>query len=62
MSKNGTIDAVRLMRTLRDKISADMKGMNAQERLGYIRRAARGKKPARPMPRPRRSNTQPVRV
>jgi hypothetical protein len=62
MSKNGTIDAVRLMRTLRDKLSADMKGMTAQERLEYIRRAARGKRPARPVPRPRRSKSQPVRT
>ena len=62
MNKNGTIDAVRLMRMLRDKLSADMKGMTAQERLEYIHRAARGKRPARPVPRPRRSKSQPVRT
>jgi hypothetical protein len=62
MNKNGTIDAVHLMRTLRDKLSADMKGMTAQERLEYIRRAASGKRPARPVPRQRRSKSQPVRT
>jgi len=62
MNKNGTIDAVRLMRTLRDKLSAEMKGMTAQERLEYIRRAARRKSPARPVPRPRRSKSRPVRT
>jgi hypothetical protein len=39
-----------------------MKGMTAQERLEYIHRAARGKRPARPMPRPRRSKSQPIRT
>jgi hypothetical protein len=62
MSENGTIDAVQLMRTLRDKLSADMKGMTAQERLEYIRAAARGRKPVRPKMRPGRSKPRPVRV
>ena len=62
MSENGTIDAVRLMRTLRDRLSADMKGMTAEERLEYIRAAALGKKPTRPATRPRRSRSQPVRA
>jgi hypothetical protein len=62
MNRNGTVDAVCLMRTLRDKLSADMKGMTAQERLEYIHRAARGRKPARPVPSPRRSKSQPVRT
>lgn len=62
MSKNETIDAVRLMRAARDKLSADMKGMTAQERLDYIRRAARGRKIARPRVRPGRAKPQPVRI
>jgi hypothetical protein len=62
MSKNDTIDAVELMRAARDKLSADMKGMTAQERLGYIRRAARGRKVARPRARPGRTKPQPARV
>ena len=33
MSENGTIDAVRLMRTLRDKLSADMKGDDIECKL-----------------------------
>jgi len=62
MSKNDTIDAVELMRAARDRLSADMKGMTAQERLDYIRRAARGRKVARTKARPGRTRPQPAHV
>jgi len=62
MNRNEAVDAVRLMRTLRAKLSADMKGMTAQERLDYIRRATRGGRHARPRSRPVRTRRQSVRV
>jgi len=62
MNRNETIDAVFLMRTLRAKLSADMKDMSAQERLDYIRRAARSKQTARPKKRQRRMRRQSARV
>jgi len=62
MNRNETIEAVHLMRTLRDKLSAEMKGMTAEERLDYIRRAAGGKRAARPKTSRVCTRRQPVRV
>ena len=62
MSRNETIDAVLLMRTLRAKLNAEMKDMSAQERLDYIRRAAGSRQTARPKSRQRRIRRQPARV
>jgi|WetSurMetagenome_2_1015567.scaffolds.fasta_scaffold712510_2 hypothetical protein len=55
MNRNEAIEAVHLMRTLRAKLSADMKGMTAQERLDYIRRATRGRRVTSPKARPGRT-------
>ena len=62
MNRNEPVDAVRLIRALRAKLSADMKGMTAQERLAYIRRATRGRRTARPKARTVRTGRPPVRV
>lgn len=62
MNRNEAIDAVSLMRTLRAKLSAEMKGMTAQERLDYIRRKARGKPAVRRKAHTGRSKPQSVRA
>ncbi|MBM3322639.1 hypothetical protein FJY69_04095 [candidate division WOR-3 bacterium] len=62
MSKNETIDAVQLMRAARNKLSADMKGMTAEEHLKYIRRAVRGTRTLLPRARSGRRRPKPARV
>ena len=40
MTKRKAFDAVEMMRTIRDRMSEEMKGMTSEQRIGYIRRQA----------------------